>query len=217
MLRYFFVDITGKVLWVIVLMIGLQRLGLDIAPLVAGLGVTGFIFGFAFKDSLSNLASGIMILLNQPFKIGDFVEISGTMGSVKSMNLMATELATPDNKKITIPNSSVWGNTITNFSANDTRRVDMIFGIGYGDDIQKAKDIITEVLKNNDKVLPEPEPLIEVKSLSDSSVDFTVRPWTKSSDYWKLYYEVTRKVKEEFDKNGISIPFPQMDVHVSKE
>ena len=141
-LRGFIMNVAHKILWVLLLMIALQRLGIDIAPLIAGLGVTGFIIGFAFQDSLSNLAAGMMIALNQPFRIGDFVETSGASGVIKDMNMMATTLTTGDNKKIVVPNSAVWGNTIVNYTALDTRRVDLTVGISYNDDINQAKDVI---------------------------------------------------------------------------
>jgi len=213
MLRNFAVDVLNKVLFAIVLMVALQRLGVDIAPLIAGLGVTGFVLGFAFQGALGNLAAGVMILLNEPFKIGDIIEAAGHTGSVKELNLMATIIATPDNKKITIPNGSIWGGSIVNFSTNDTRRVDLTVGIGYDDDIAKAQEIIAGILKNNEKVLDDPAPAIKVVELADSSVNFAVRPWSKTEDYWDVYFDVTRKVKEEFDRVGIGIPYPQMDIH----
>jgi len=214
LLRKFAVDTVRKVLWVIVLMIALPRIGIDVAPLIAGLGVAGFVIGFAFQESLGNLASGVMILLNQPFKNGDFVDCGGHTGVVRELNLMATTMTTPDNKKIIIPNKSVWGGSIVNFSALDTRRVDLTFGIGYKSDIAKAKETLGRILSENEKILKDPAPVVEVVELADSSVNFVCRPWCATADYWTVYFEVTRKVKEEFDKVGLEIPFPQRDVHI---
>ena len=214
LLRKFTVDTLRKVLWVVVLMVALPRIGVDVAPLIAGLGVAGFVIGFAFQESLSNLAAGVMILLNQPFKNGDYVEAGGHAGSVKELNLMATTLTSPDNRKIIIPNKAVWGGSITNFTTLGTRRVDLTFGIGYKADMAKAKSILQRILDGNSKVLKDPAYTVEVVELADSSVNFVVRPWCKTSDYWALYFEITRTVKEEFDKDSIEIPFPQMDVHV---
>lgn len=214
LLESFLVNITSKVLWVIVLMIAMQRLGISIGPLVAGLGVTGFVIGFACQESLSNLAAGVMIALNQPFQVGDFVEVSGGVaGTVDEINMMATTLHTPDNKKIVAPNAKVWGSTITNYTANDTRRVDLIAGISYTSDIGDAKDTIHDILKENAKVLNDPAPTVELVELADSSVNLVVRPWCKTSDYWDVYFSVNRSIKENFDQKGIEIPFPQMDIH----
>lgn len=216
LLQKFALDTLRKVLWVIILMIALPHIGIDVAPLIAGLGVAGFVIGFAFQESLGNLASGVMILLNQPFKNGDFVDCGGHSGVIRELNLMATTMTTGDNKKIIIPNKSVWGGSIVNFSAMDTRRVDLTFGIGYTSDIAKAKETLLSILAGNSKILKDPEPVVEVVELADSSVNFVCRPWCASGDYWGVYFEVTRKVKEEFDRAGLEIPFPQMSVHMSK-
>jgi small conductance mechanosensitive channel len=213
LLESFIVNVTGKVLWVVVFMIALQRLGIEIGPLVAGLGVTGFIIGFACQESLANLAAGIMIALNQPFQVGDLVEVGGVLGFVDETNMMATTLHTPDNKKIIAPNGSVWGSTITNYSALDTRRVDLVMGISYSSDIGNAKDVIHAVLKENDKVLGQPESTVEVVEMADSSVNLVVRPWCKTVDYWNVYFSINHAVKEALDQAGIEIPFPQRDVH----
>jgi small conductance mechanosensitive channel len=209
----FILNVTSKVLWVVVLMIALQRLGIEIGPLVAGLGVTGFIVGFACQESLANLAAGIMIALNQPFKVGDLVEVSGVTGFVDETNMMATTLHTPDNKRIVAPNGSVWGSTITNYSALDTRRVDLVVGVSYSSDIGKAKEVINSVLQANEMVLDNPESTVEVVEMADSSVNLVVRPWCKTDDYWDVYFSVNHAAKEALDQAGIEIPFPQMDVH----
>jgi len=213
LLESFLVNVTSKVLWVVVIMLAIQKLGVEIGPLVAGLGVTGFIVGFAFQESLGNLAAGIMIALNQPFQVGNFVEVAGISGAVDEMNMMATTLHTPDNKKVVVPNGKVWGSTITNYTAHETRRVDLVVGISYSSDIGKAKEVIHSVLKQHEKVLADPESTVEVVEMADSSVNFVVRPWCKTEDYWNVYFGVTRAVKEAFDQAGIEIPFPQMDVH----
>jgi small conductance mechanosensitive channel len=154
-----------------------------------------------------------MIALNQPFQVGDFVEVGGVPGVVDETNMMATTLHSPDNKKIVVPNRSVWGSTITNYSALDTRRVDLVMGISYSSDIGKAKEVILSVLKGNEMVLDDPGPTVEVVEMADSSVNLVVRPWCKTADYWKVYFSVNRAAKEALDQAGIEIPFPQMDVH----
>ena len=152
----------------------------------------------------------------RPFDEGDFVEVGGVSGSVKSLSLVSAELRTGDNKRVVVPNGKVWGETITNYSSTGTRRTDLVFGIGYGDDIGKAKKVLERIVEKNDDILDDPDPVIEVHELADSSVNFVCRPWVKSGDYWKVHWELMRSVKEEFDEAGISIPFPQMDVHVEK-
>ncbi len=213
LLESFIVNVTSKVLWLIVFMIAVQRLGIEIGPLVAGLGVTGFIVGFACQESLANLAAGIMLALNQPFQVGDLVEVGGVTGFVDEMNMMATTLHTPDNKKIVAPNGSVWGSTITNYTALDTRRVDLVMGVSYASNIGQAKDVIHSVLKENEMVLDDPESTVEVVEMADSSVNLVVRPWCKTTDYWNVYFSVNRAAKEALDQAGIEIPFPQRDVH----
>ena len=213
-LEKFILNVTGKVLWIVLLMIALPRLGVDIAPLIAGLGVTGFIVGFAFQETLGNLAAGLMIVLNQPFKVGDYIEAGSHAGSVKEINMMATTLTTPDNKKVMIPNRSIWGGSIVNYSSFDTRRVDMKVGIAYSADIGKARDLIAGILKNHKLVLDDPQPQIELVEMADSSINLVVRPWCRTPDYWTVFFDVNRAIKDTFDREGIEIPFPQMDVHM---
>ena len=212
-LENFVVSVVGKVLWVVLLMVALPRLGIDIAPLIAGLGVTGFIVGFAFQESLGNLASGLMLLLNSPFKIGDYIEAAGHAGAVNELNLMATTLTTPDNKKIVIPNRAIWGGSIVNYTALETRRVDMTVGISYSADIGKAISVIAEKLGGISQILKEPATQIELVEMADSSVNLVVRPWVKTADYWDVFFAANRAVKEGLDAAGIEIPFPQVDVH----
>jgi small conductance mechanosensitive channel len=213
LMENFMVNVINKVLWVLVFLVAMSRFGINPAPIVAGLGVTGFIVGFAFQDALSNLASGMMIALNTPFHLGDLVEIGGNLGVVKEMNMMATTLTTPDNKKVVVPNKSVWGSPITNYTALDTRRVDLTAGIAYGENIGKARDVILAAVRKVEGVLADPDVTVEVVEMADSSVNFVVRPWAATADYWKVYFAVNRAIKEALDAADIEIPFPQMDVH----
>ncbi|MDF1562326.1 MAG: mechanosensitive ion channel family protein [Deltaproteobacteria bacterium] len=213
MLIAFTVSVTSKTLWVVVLMVALPRLGINVAPLIAGLGVSGFVLGFAFQESLSNLAAGVMIMVAQPFTVGDYIEGGGSAGKVTELNLLSTELLTPDNKRVTIPNRKIWGETITNYSAEENRRLDLVIGIGYGDDIGKALKVIGELVTASELVLAEPAPVFEVLALADSSVNLAVRPWVKTADYWPAHFALTRAIKEALDANGIEIPFPQRTIH----
>lgn len=215
-LRKFIKSIVNSLLYVFLIIAILSQLGVDTSSFVAILGALAFAIGFALKDSLSNFAAGAMIIIFKPFKVGDVVEAAGTVGGVASITLFNTVLTTPDNQKIILPNSNIWGGKIVNITAHDTRRVDMVFGIGYDDDMKKAKEIMATILENNPKVLKDPAYVIAVSELADSSVNFVVRPWAKTSDYWDVKFSVTEKIKEEFDAQGISIPYPQMDVHLDK-
>ncbi len=214
LLQKFIVSVVSKTGWALVLMLALGKLGVDVGPLIAGLGVTGFILGFACQESLSNLAAGIMIALNQPFKVGDYVIAGGIEGAVLELNMMAAVLATADNKRVTVPNKSVWGGPITNFSALGKRRVDTVVGIAYGSDINKAVEVARAALAQVPGVLADPAPGVAVGSLDASAITINVRPWANCADYWAVYSGAQQAVKEAFDKNGIQIPFPQMDVHV---
>lgn len=202
--------------WVLLGMMVLQRIGVNIAPLIAGLGVTGFILGFAFQESLGNLAAGMMIAINEPFKVGDYVSLSGIEGSVKQLNMMAATLTTADNKKVIVPNKLIWGAPITNFTAMDTRRLDIPVGIAYGADIAIAKTVARDVQKRHPEIKLDPEPMVVVAGLGDSAVNLVLRQWVATSDYWKLLFALTQEIKEAYDQNGISIAFPQLDVHISK-
>ncbi|MBO6166811.1 MAG: mechanosensitive ion channel family protein [Kiritimatiellae bacterium] len=204
---------TEKVLWVIVAVMALSRLGVDVGPIIAGLGVTGFILGFAFQESLGNLASGLMLAINEPFKAGDFVEVAGHSGTVREVSIMATELSTPDNKKVVIPNKSVWGGPITNYSALGQRRVDLTVGIAYGENIERAVKIAREAVMAVPGVLEEPAPRVEPVSFDDSAITICLRPWVATADYWSVHASVIKNVKAAFDKAGVTIPFPQIDVH----
>ena len=209
----FIVSVVTKGCWALLLVTVLSRLGVNVGPLVAGLGVTGFILGFAFQESLGNLASGMMIAINEPFKVGDFVEAAGHQGSVVEVNMMATVMATGDNKRIVIPNKSVWGGPIVNYSAMATRRVDLQVGIAYGSDIGRALDVIREAVLAVPGVLAEPAPTVATAALADSQITVNVRPWVRNADYWKVYAATLKSVKEELARAGIEIPFPQVVVH----
>lgn len=191
--------------------------GINITPLFALLGGASFIIAFAMQDTLGNLASGLMIMINKPFDIGDLIDTNGVTGSVEAVSISSTTIRTFDNQLIILPNSSVWGSIITNVTVSPTRRVDLVFGIGYGDDMDKAGAILERLVAEHPLVLDEPKPMIRVHELADSSVNFIVRPWTKTEDYWTVYWDLTKAVKAAFDEEGVSIPFPQRDVHVIGE
>lgn len=216
MLVDFVQSLLSWALLLVVIIAALSQLGIDTTSLIALLGAAGLAIGLALKDSLSNFAAGVMLLVFRPFKIGDFVSVAGVDGSVEKIHVFTTTILTPDNKENIVPNSAVYGGVITNYSARETRRVDMVFGIGYDDDLKKAKKILMDIIVAHDKTLSEPEPLVAVAELGDSSVNFTVRAWSKTSDYWGVYFDCHEQVKTAFDEAGISIPYPQMDVHLDK-
>lgn len=214
LLKDFLVNVVRKAIFLVGLVVALSMLEVNIGPFLAAIGAAGFIIGFALQGTLSNFAAGIMILLYRPYDIGNFVDVAGVSGTVSAMTLVSTTLTLPDNQTVVIPNNSIWGGIITNVTGSETRRVDMVFGIGYDDDIAKAQSILEKIVKDHPLVLGSPEPVIRVNELADSSVNFVCRPWTKTSDYWAVYWDITRQVKEQFDQNSISIPFPQRDVHI---
>lgn len=195
------------------ILFALSQLGISLGPLLAGLGIAGFIIGFALQDSLANFASGMMILVYRPFDVGDFVEAGGVTGKVDRMSLVNSTFKTLDNQVVVVPNNVIWQNVIINLTAQRTRRVDLTFSISYGDDIDKAKAILKDIVDNYDGILKTPEPNIRVGGLGDSSVDLICRPWVRTVDYWDTYWNLTEIVKKRFDKEGITIPFPQRDVH----
>jgi small conductance mechanosensitive channel len=212
--RRMIVSTASNLVMLFGILVALSQLGISLGPLLAGLGVIGFIIGFALQDSLGNFAAGVMILLYRPYDVGDLVDVGGVFGKVEKMSLVSTSLLTIDNQLFVVPNSKIWGDVIKNVTAQDIRRVDMVFGISYSDDIPKAESILEDILQSHDKVLDTPEPMVRLHTLGSSSVDFVVRPWTKVDDYWDVYWDVTRTVKMRFDAEGVSIPFPQRDVHV---
>lgn len=212
-----FAQTTRVFIIIVTILAVLGQFGVETTSIVAVIGASALAVGLALQGTLSNIAAGVMLLILRPFKVGDVVGIGGTMGVVDAINLFTTEMHSFDNIGISMPNSKVWGVEIQNFNRFDTRRVDMEFGIGYNDDMDKAIRIINEILDEDERVMKEPEPLIAISNLGDSSVDIRVRPWTERNNVWPLRYDITRKVKERFDENGVSIPFPQRDVHLFKE
>ena len=215
MLVGFVSSILRWLLLLFVIIAALGQLGINTNSLVALLGAAGLAIGLSLQSSLQNFAAGVMLIVFRPFQKGDFVEISGTTGVVEQIGIFTSTLTTPDNKEIIVPNGAIYGSSITNYSARDTRRVDMVFGIGYDDDIKLAKQVLTEIIAADERVLVEPEPVIALGELGDSSVNFLVRPWVNSGDYWALKWDTNEKVKQAFDAHGISIPFPQMDIHLN--
>ena len=216
LLTNFVVSVVVKTCWAVLAIMILGRLGVNVAPLVAGLGVTGFILGFAFQESLGNLASGMMIALNEPFRVGDFISAAGLDGVVREVNMMATVMSTADNKKIVVPNKSIWGGPIVNFSAMATRRVDLQVGVAYGEDLDRAIEVVREAVARVPGVLAEPAAAVGLASLDASQVTINVRPWCKGSDYWNVYDATLKSVKDGLVKAGVSIPFPQVEVHMAK-
>ncbi len=211
------VSFAGSLTYVLILTLSvlaaLAKFGIQTASFVAILGAAGFAIGFALQGSLANFAAGVLILVLRPFRVGDFIMGAGEAGTVKAINLFTTELATPDNIKIMIPNGKLFGNTIKNISGYDTRRIDLVIGIGYGSDIQRAHDVTMGLMEQDERILKDPSPQIAVSELADSSVNMVVRPWVAKEDYWAVRCDLTWKIKEAFDQNDIEIPFPQRVVH----
>jgi small conductance mechanosensitive channel len=197
-----------------VVLAALAQLGIQTTSFIAVIGAAGLAIGFALQGSLSNFAAGVMLIIFRPFKVGDFIEAAGTAGVVEEIMIFSTKLRSPDNKQLYVPNGSILSGTIVNYSAKNQRRVDLVFGCGYGDDIKKVKALLEAIVKENPLVLDDPAPTIGVLELGDSSVNFAVRPWVATPDYWDAYFQITEGVKQRFDEAGISIPFPQRDVHL---
>ncbi len=214
LLGVFIVKGVRRIVLIVGLIVGLAALEVNIGPLLAVIGALGFVIAFALQNSLSNFASGILILIYRPFDVGDVVDVSGVSGKVDSMNLLSTYIKTFDNKLVIVPNNSIWGGIITNATGSDERRVDMVFAIGYRDSIETAQTILEDIVNSHELVLQDPKPVIKVNELADSSVNFICRPWVRTENYWTVYWDITRAVKERFDKEGVSIPFPQQDIHV---
>lgn len=214
LLRSFMVNLVRQATLILGLVMSLSALEINTSPLLALIGGAAFVIGLALQGTLSNFAQGLLILAYRPFDVGDVVDAGGVSGIVDSMNMLSTTIRTFDNKLMIVPNGKIGGDTITNATASDTRRIDMTFGIGYDDDADQAQAILERVVTGHPLVLKDPAPLIRLNELADSSVNFIVRPWAKTADYWAIYWEVTAAVKKEFGAAGISIPFPQQDVHV---
>jgi small conductance mechanosensitive channel len=214
LLKDFIVNISRKAVFIVGFVVALSMLEVNVGPLLAAIGAAGFIMGFALQGTLSNFAAGIMILIYRPYDVGDLVDVAGMLGKVDAMTIVSTTLRKPDNQKVVIPNNMIWGGIITNITGTSKRRVDLVFGIGYSDDMAKAQKVLEEILANHEAILKDPAPVVKVHELADSSVNFVVRPWVKTENYWDVYWDITRSVKERFDAEGVSIPFPQQDVHM---
>ena len=217
MLISFVASITKTILLLFVAIAALNKLGIDTTSLIALLGAAGLAVGLALQNSLQNFAAGVMLIVFRPFKAGDFVELAGVAGVVENIGIFSTVLRTGDNRELIIPNGAIYGGIITNYSARSTRRVDMVFGVAYDDDLKAAKELLRSIILADDRVLSDPEPVVAVSELADSSVNFIVRPWVKSADYWPVLWDTTEKVKLEFDAQGLSIPYPQMDIHMPEK
>jgi len=216
MLVKFVHSILNALLLLFIIIASLDQLGVDTTSFIALIGAAGLAVGLALQGSLQNFAAGVLLIVFRPFKVGDFVDAAGVAGTIETIGIFTTTMKTGDNREIIIPNGAIYNGTITNFSARDTRRIDMVFGIGYDDDIRKAKEIIQSIIDADDRILKEPAVLIAVGELADSSVNFNVRPWVNSGDYWAVLFDLNEKIKLAFDDNGISIPYPQMDLHITK-
>jgi small conductance mechanosensitive channel len=214
LLQDFFISLSSKLVFALGLLIALSQLGFELGPLLAGFGIAGVIIGFALQDTLSNFASGMMILIYRPFDVGDLINAANVTGRVSHMSLVSTTIKTLDNQRLIVPNNKIWGDTINNITAEHQRRVDMTFGISYSDNVEHAETILKNIVEQHPKVQTHPEPIVKLHTLGESSVDFIVRPWVKPDDYWEVYWDITRAVKIRFDAEGISIPFPQRDVHI---
>ncbi|MFN2286979.1 MAG: mechanosensitive ion channel family protein [Chromatocurvus sp.] len=215
-LMSFVLSILRALLLLFVIIAALSQLGIDTTSLIALLGAAGLAIGLSLQGSLSNFAAGVMLIMFRPFVKGNFVEAGNTMGTVDQVSIFTTILITPDNKEIIVPNGAIMGNNITNYSAKPTRRVDMTFGISYDDDLRKARRILEDIVNSDERVLEDPAPAVMVGALADSSVNFLVRPWVNSADYWPVLWDTTEAVKLRFDEAGITIPFPQRELHITQ-
>lgn len=215
-LETFVSNLIRMVLMVFVVIAAISAVGIQTTSLIAVLGAAGLAVGLALQGSLSNFAAGVLIVLFRPYKVGDFIEGGGVSGTVVSVQILQTILKTGDNKEVIVPNSQIMGSIITNYSANDTRRVDMVVGVSYDDDLDKVRKTIEELVAADDRILDDPACTIAVSELADSSVNFVVRPWVKTPDYWSVMFDLTEAIKKRFDQEGISFPFPQRDVHLYK-
>ncbi|NCC64793.1 MAG: mechanosensitive ion channel family protein [Spirochaetia bacterium] len=214
LMERFILQLVNIIGWIFLAITFLQHLGLNMGPVLAGLGITGVILGFAFQETIGNLLSGVMIVLNAPFRIGDFIETGSFSGSVNDMDMLRVTLRTPDNKKITLSNKLVWGSPIVNFSDVERRRVELSVSVPYGADIQLVKDTIRKILDGYEEILLDPAPVVEVNKLAASSIDFVVRPWTKPADYWRVYWRFQGEICDRLAEVGLTVPFNQLDLHI---
>jgi small conductance mechanosensitive channel len=206
---------VSKLVMLVGILVVLRQLGLELAPMFAGLGIAGVVLGFALQDTLANFAAGAMILAYRPYDIGDIIEAAGAMGTVRKMSLVSTTVLTLDNQTLVVPNKKMWGDVIRNITAQDKRRVDMTFSAGYETDVASVEALLKEIVSGNERVLKEPASVIKLHQLADSSVNYVVRVWTRQEDYWEVYWDITRAVKLRFDEAGIKIPYPQRELHVT--
>ncbi|UCG74153.1 MAG: mechanosensitive ion channel [Chromatiales bacterium] len=213
-LERFLCNLLYAVLMVVVVIATINQLGIQTTSLLAVLGAAGLAVGLALQGSLSNFAAGVLIVAFRPYKVGDYIEAGGVSGTVEEVQIFTTVLKSPDNKKIIVPNSQIMAAEIVNYSAKDTRRVDLVAGCGYDDDLDKVHRVLKEMVTGDERVLQDPAPTIAVSELADSSVNFVVRPWVNAADYWGVYFDLTEQIKKRFDQEGIAIPYPQRDVHV---
>lgn len=216
-LANFLGNVLYGVMLAIIVISALGQLGVSTTSAAALLGGAGVAIGLSLKDQLSSFAAGVMLIIFRPFKRGDFIDAGGVMGTVEELKIVATILKSPNNQQVMVPNAEIWGSTITNFSARDTRRIDLAVGIAYDADMKKAKQLVMELIKADERILAEPAPWIGITELGDSAVTVTIRPWTRTSDFWQTQCDLIEAIKEKFDANDIGIPFPQMDIHVSKD
>jgi small conductance mechanosensitive channel len=214
MVTTFLTNLVYYTLLIFVVIAALNQLGVQTTSLIAVFGAAGLAIGLALQGSLANFAAGFLILIFRPYRVGDYIEGAGVSGSIEKLQVFNTILNTPDNKVVIIPNANMLSGNIINYSQKETRRVDLVVGIGYEDDIPKAKKLLQDIVTNHKLVLKDPTPVVAVSELADSSVNIVVRPWVKTADYWTVHFELTESIKHEFDANGISIPYPQRDVHM---
>ncbi|MBN1125090.1 MAG: mechanosensitive ion channel [Sedimentisphaerales bacterium] len=215
-LHKFVAGLVRTALFIFVIVAVLEKLGIKTTSFVAILGAAGLAVGLALQGSLANFAAGILLTIFRPFRVGDFVEIAGTKGIVRHIEIFNTILDSPDNLRIIIPNAQVTGGNIVNYTVNGTRRVDMVFGVSYDDDLKKAREVIQQVIAADTRIFSDPAPVVAVSALADSSVNFVVRPWVNATDYWGVYFDLTEQIKVALEKNGLTIPYPQQDVYVKQ-
>ncbi|MBY5982692.1 mechanosensitive ion channel [Halomonas sp. DP5Y7-2] len=207
-------NILYALLLIFVVLAAISRIGIQTASLIAVIGAAGLAVGLALQGSLANFAAGVMVIIFRPYRIGDYVEAGGVSGTVEDVQIISTELSTPDNRKIIVPNGQMMSGAVVNYSAHATRRVDLAVGVGYDDNIDTVRRVLESVVADDPRVLSEPKPNIRMNAMGDSSITWIVRPWVQASDYWSVYWEMTEEIKRRFDREGISIPFPQRDVHL---
>jgi small conductance mechanosensitive channel len=213
----FLTSVVFVAIMAFVVIAALGQLGVQTTSFVAVIGAAGLAVGLALQGSLANFAAGVLMIIFKPFKVGDYIEAGGTAGTVAAIGIFTSDLKTPDNKKVIVPNAKVTGDNIINYTANDQRRVDIVAGVSYSDDLDKVRRVLEDILSQDERVLTDPAPTIGILELADSSVNFAVRPWVATADYWNVYFSLQEQIKRRFDAEGISIPFPQRDVHMISE